>query len=126
MTIKKISLLIIAQLFVLSIFAQGLLTPGGQKIENLLQLINYAYVDSTDEERITEAAIVALLKELDPHSVYIPEKELKKMNEPLIGNFEGVGIQFNILHDTLVVVSPIPGGPFRKSWHTGWRINCLK
>ena len=114
MTIKKISLLIIAQFFVLSIFAQNLLTPGGQKVENLLQLINYAYVDSTDEERITEAAIVALLKELDPHSVYIPQKELKKMNEPLIGNFEGVGIQFNILHDTLVVVSPIPGGPSEK------------
>lgn len=115
MITKKFSLIIITQLVVLSsFFAQNILTSGGQKIENLLQLINYAYVDSTDENRITEAAIVALLKELDPHSVYIPEKELKKMNEPLIGNFEGVGIQFNILHDTLVVVSPIPGGPSEK------------
>jgi len=89
-------------------------TEGGRKFDALLQYINYAYVDSTSENDLVEDAIVKVLKELDPHSVYIPEEELKKMNEPLVGNFEGIGIQFNILKDTLIVVSPISGGPSEK------------
>ncbi len=89
-------------------------TEGGRKFDALLQYINYAYVDSTNENNLVEDAIVAALKELDPHSVYIPADEVKKMNEPLVGNFEGVGIQFNILNDTLIVVSPVVGGPSEK------------
>jgi carboxyl-terminal processing protease len=89
-------------------------TDGGRKFDALLQYINYAYVDTTDENKLVEDAIVNVLKELDPHSVYIPSEELKKMNEPLVGNFEGIGIQFNILKDTLIVVSPIAGGPSEK------------
>lgn len=85
-----------------------------QKFDALLQMIHYAYVDTVNEEQITEEAIRAALKELDPHSVYIPAKELKEMNEPLVGNFEGVGIQFNILDDTIMVTQPIPGGPSEK------------
>ena len=81
------------------------------KLDRLLTVINYAYVDKVDNEKMVEDAIVGMLKELDPHSVYIPEKDLKRMNEPLEGNFEGIGIQFNILKDTLIVVSPISGGP---------------
>lgn len=84
------------------------------KLDKLLTIINYAYVDKVDNEKIAEDAIVGILKELDPHSVYIPEKELKQMNEPLEGNFEGIGIQFNILKDTITVVSPISGGPSEK------------
>ncbi len=95
-------------------YAQYIQSEGSKKFETLLQYINYAYVDSTNESELVENAIVAVLKELDPHSVYIPADELKKMNEPLVGNFEGIGIQFNILHDTLVVVSPISGGPSEK------------
>ncbi len=87
---------------------------GVVKLDNLLTIINYAYVDQVDNEQLVEDAIVGMLKELDPHSVYIPEKELKKMNEPLEGNFEGIGIQFNILRDTITVVSPISGGPSEK------------
>lgn len=94
--------------------AQYIQSEGSKKFDALLQYINYAYVDSTDENEIVENAIVATLKELDPHSVYIPKKELEKMNEPLVGNFEGIGIQFNILRDTLLVVSPISGGPSEK------------
>ncbi|MAC96521.1 MAG: peptidase S41 [Flavobacteriales bacterium] len=86
-------------------------TDGVVKFDNLLTIINYAYVDSVDNKKMVEDAIVGLLKELDPHSVYIPEEDLKAMNEPLEGNFEGIGIQFNILHDTITVVSPISGGP---------------
>ena len=92
-------------------FSQYVQSDASKKFDALLQYINYAYVDSTDDNELVEDAIVAVLKELDPHSVYIPEEELKKMNEPLVGNFEGIGIQFNILHDTLMVVSPISGGP---------------
>ncbi len=84
------------------------------KLENLLSVINYAYVDEVDNSKMAEDAIVGLLKELDPHSVYIPAEELERMNEPLEGNFEGIGIQFNILHDTIIVVSPISGGPSEK------------
>ncbi|MCB0402125.1 MAG: S41 family peptidase, partial [Flavobacteriales bacterium] len=94
--------------------AQYVQSEGSKKFDALMQYINYAYVDSTDESKMVEDAIVAVLKELDPHSVYIPKKELEKMNEPLVGNFEGIGIQFNILKDTLIVVSPISGGPSEK------------
>lgn len=89
-------------------------TDAVVKLDALLTVINYAYVDEVNNEKMVEDAIKGLLKELDPHSVYIPEKELKKMNEPLEGNFEGIGIQFNILKDTITVVSPISGGPSEK------------
>ncbi|MDA9312791.1 S41 family peptidase [Vicingaceae bacterium] len=81
------------------------------KFGKLLYTVVSQYVDSVDSEELIENAIKGMLKELDPHSVYIPEKEYDRMNEPLEGNFEGIGIQFNILNDTLVVVSPISGGP---------------
>jgi len=87
---------------------------GVRKLDALLTVINYAYVDEVKNEKLVEDAIVGMLEELDPHSVYIPEKELKAMNEPLEGNFEGIGIQFNILKDTLMVVFPIQGGPSEK------------
>ena len=81
------------------------------KFGKLLYTVVNHYVDSVDSEELVENAIIGMLKELDPHSVYIPEKEVNRMNEPLEGNFEGIGIQFNILNDTLVVVAPISGGP---------------
>jgi carboxyl-terminal processing protease len=84
------------------------------KIDALLQLISYAYVDSVDNDKLTEDAIKAMLKDLDPHSVYIPASELKEMNEPLVGKFEGVGIQFNIIEDTIMVTQTISGGPSEK------------
>ena len=95
-------------------FSQYIQSDGSKKFDALLQIINYTYVDTTNENELVENAVVAVLKELDPHSVYIPKEELKKMNEPLVGNFEGIGIQFNIFHDTLLVVSPISGGPSEK------------
>lgn len=84
------------------------------KFSSLLQLINYYYVDSTNESDLTESAVVAMLKELDPHSIYLSKKEVQKANEPLIGNFEGVGIQFQIYNDTILVISAVPGGPSDK------------
>tara|TARA_R110002050_G_scaffold80768_1_gene172717 strand:- start:24625 stop:26220 length:1596 start_codon:yes stop_codon:yes gene_type:complete len=85
-----------------------------KKLETFMRYVTLAYVDTVDSEKLTEDAIKAVLKGLDPHSVYISKKDLQKMNEPLEGNFEGIGIQFNILHDTITVVSPIAGGPSEK------------
>jgi len=64
---------------------------------------------------LEEAAIPAMLKKLDPHSIYIPAKDLKRANEPLQGNFEGIGISFNMLTDTILVIGTIHGGPSEKS-----------
>ena len=85
-----------------------------QKFNALLYYVNQLYVEDVDSEALVEAAIVGMLEEMDPHSVYIPADELKAADEPLNGNFEGVGIQFNIFKDTIMVVSPISGGPSEK------------
>lgn len=84
------------------------------KFSSLLQLINYYYVDSTSDNDLTETAVIAMLKELDPHSIYLSKKEVQKANEPLLGNFEGVGIQFQLYNDTILVISAVPGGPSDK------------
>jgi carboxyl-terminal processing protease len=84
------------------------------KFGRLLRLIDSYYVDSTKINDLTEKAIVEVLRNLDPHSVYISKEEVEKMNEPLQGNFEGVGISFNVFRDTLMVVTTIPGGPSEK------------
>ena len=86
----------------------------GQKFNTLLYYMDQLYVEDTDMESLVETAIVNMLEEMDPHSVYIPAEELKAADEPLNGNFEGVGIQFNIFRDTIMVVSPISGGPSEK------------
>lgn len=87
---------------------------NSQKFGRLLRLIDSYYVDSTNISDLTEKAIVSLLLELDPHSVYISKDEVERMNEPLQANFEGIGITFNILKDTLLVLSTVPGGPSEK------------
>jgi carboxyl-terminal processing protease len=84
------------------------------KFGRLLRLIDSYYVDTTNVDALTEKAIVEVLRSLDPHSVYISKEEVEKMNEPLQGNFEGVGISFNVFRDTLMVVTTIPGGPSEK------------
>jgi len=84
------------------------------KYQNLLVLIDAFYVDTVNIEHLTEDAIVKVLADLDPHSIYISKDEIKEMNEPLQGSFSGIGIQFNILRDTLMVVATIPGGPSEK------------
>src|ERR1035437_169880 len=84
------------------------------KFNRLLRLIESYYVDSTKVDDLTEKAIVEVLRNLDPHSVYISKAEVEKTNELLAGNFEGVGISFNVFRDTLMVVTTIPGGPSEK------------
>jgi carboxyl-terminal processing protease len=76
--------------------------------------ISQLYVDEVDMEKMTEDAIRGMLKELDPHSTYTPAKEVQALNEPLTGSFEGIGVQFNMNEDTLVVIQPVSGGPSEK------------
>jgi len=99
--------------------AQGLSAQKSQentlKFGRLLRLVESYYVDTTNLDRLTEKAITSMLQELDPHSVYISKDEVDKMNEPLKGNFEGIGVSFNIYKDTLLVTSVIPGGPSEKT-----------
>ena len=102
-------------------FAQP--TAAGNKLQALLYQIDHMYVDSVDDNKLVDKAIVSMLAELDPHSVYIPKEDLEEVNEPLKGNFEGVGIQFNILQDTIYVVDAIASGPSeRVGIHAGDRI----
>jgi len=84
------------------------------KINSILNVIESDYVDTVNRSELIEAAIPAILKKLDPHSVYIPAKDLVRANEPLQGNFDGIGISFNMLTDTILVISTIPGGPSEK------------
>lgn len=72
------------------------------------------YVDEVDEEKLVEDAIRGMLEKLDPHSQYSNAKEVKEMNEPLNGNFEGIGVQFNMIDDTLMVIQPVTNGPSEK------------
>lgn len=84
------------------------------KFSTLIQYIESIYVDSVNSKELVEKAIIHLLEELDPHSTYISAEEVAEANEPLQGSFDGIGIQFNILHDTIFVVEPIQGGPSEK------------
>ena len=120
MTRKTSSFFLLAALALLilriNVHAQGELTPQGaaQKFGTLMRYVDQLYVDSVDVETLTEKAIVNILEDLDPHSVYFSADELKEADEPLNGNFEGIGVQFNIFKDTIMVVSPISGGPSEK------------
>jgi carboxyl-terminal processing protease len=82
-----------------------------EKIRQILFYVDNFYVDTVDTEKIAEQAIDEMLHKLDPHSSYIPAKDLAMMNAQLEGDFEGIGIEFNIIRDTLVVVTPLSGGP---------------
>lgn len=81
------------------------------KFGKVLEWIDKYYVDSVNQELLVEHAITELLKELDPHSSYLTKEEVEELNEPLQGNFEGIGVSFNILNDTVYIISPISGGP---------------
>ncbi len=89
------------------------LTVGNNasKIKSVLGYLDKYYVDSVDTDQLTEQAIRKILQELDPHTSYIPVEEIRAANEGLEGNFEGIGIEFNIFRDTLYVITPLAGGP---------------
>ena len=86
-----------------------------RKLNLILQEVGNNYVDDIDMEAMTDAAVSAALAELDPHSVYLPPVELTESETELSGNFEGIGITFNVPNDTAIVISPVQGGPSEKA-----------
>ena len=86
-----------------------------RKLNLILQEVQKNYVDTIDMKAMTDAAVSAALAELDPHSVYLPPVELTESETELAGNFEGIGITFNVPNDTAIVLSAVPGGPSEKA-----------
>lgn len=123
---KKVSLLF--TLLAITAFAGAQNTPAArnkttEKFNTALFYLQTVYVDTVKQDELTEHAIRGMLKKLDPHTVYMTQQEMKDANEPLQGNFEGVGIMFNIIEDTITVVSATSGGPSEKAGiHAGDKI----
>jgi len=88
--------------------------PHTDKIGNILNYIQNEYVDPINKSELEEKTIPLILSELDPHSQYVPARDLNEVNEPLEGNFSGIGVQFNMLNDTLIVLKTIANGPSEK------------
>lgn len=100
------------------VHAQLRLNLGADSPLRKLQLaemyINAQYVDTVNEAKLVEDAIRGMLEKLDPHSTYATPKEVKALTEPLQGNFDGIGVQFNMVEDTLIVIQPVVKGPSEK------------
>lgn len=94
------------------VYAVG--SSNWQKLNVILQEVDRNYVDTIDHNAVTEAAIQAALAKLDPHSLYLPPVELESSETELAGNFDGIGIQFNVPNDTAIILDVIPGGPSEK------------
>ena len=112
--LKKITVGFFMFGFILSINAQPENLGTSLKFEQVINKIEGLYVDSVDGEDLTEAAIIALLEKLDPHSTYMPKKDANNARSQIDGSFVGVGIRFNIIKDTILVVNTISGGPSEK------------
>ena len=87
---------------------------AASKYDEVMHYINKMYVDTVKTSDLEEEAIVAMMEELDPHSQYIPKEEFDAVNDPLLGSFEGIGVQFRIVEDTVTIVNTIKGGPSEK------------
>ena len=117
---KRFSLLTVVLLTVVALFAGSMLNSlfsgdsildQANKFKDVLSITKKYYVEDVDSQKLTEAAIGGVLDELDPHSVYISASQLGRVNEEFQGAFEGIGIEYQVLNDTLLVISPIAGGP---------------
>ena len=97
-----------------SSFQKGLFMQSGSKIDQVLRMVGNEYVDTLDTDSLTEMAIVNLLAQLDPHSVYMPPVDYDSFNSEMEGKFDGIGVEFNIVRDTVVVVHVLSGGPASK------------
>jgi carboxyl-terminal processing protease len=105
------------RILLLTLFTEtlsGQVYQESMKYGQFLHFLDKYYVDSINTGKLVEDAIIYQLKQLDPHSTYISADDVQKMNEPLQGNFEGIGVSFNILNDTLFVINPTPNGPSEK------------
>jgi carboxyl-terminal processing protease len=111
---KNLFSFILLVVSITSFAQQNSLLKDAKKMEEIYNYINYMYVDDVNSKEVTEAAIVAALEKLDPHSVYISKEDVDDANQQINGSFFGVGIRFQLLKDTLIVVATIPGGPSEK------------
>jgi len=116
MMMKKIKVyaLLVCLLATSAVQAQSFGSAAMRKLQMAEFAISNFYVDKVDEDKMVEEAIIKMLAQLDPHSTYSDAEEVKKMNEPLQGNFEGIGVQFQMIEDTLLVVQPVSNGPSEK------------
>ena len=90
---------------------QGQWNVEAIKLAQVMEKVSTFYVDSIDESDVAERTIVRMLHELDPHSSYLSKEELEELNEQLEGEFEGIGVSFNVLEDTIYIIRAISGGP---------------
>ena len=115
-----IFILTIILLIVIDPFNSGLLSNDYNKKQNfknvntVIELIKSHYVDSVNDQKLNEKIINSILNELDPHSTYISKENMQTVNEDMQGSFSGIGIQFNIIQDSVVVITAISGGPSEK------------
>ncbi|NVO03995.1 MAG: PDZ domain-containing protein, partial [Bacteroidetes bacterium] len=109
-----------------SSISNSIFSFGASKYNKLNDVINYiqnSYVDSVSKEDLIEKALSGLLTSLDPHSSYIPAAEFNEANDPIQGNFDGIGVEFRVIHDTVVVINTIDKGPSQeKGVNAGDRI----
>jgi carboxyl-terminal processing protease len=117
---KRFSLLTVSLVVVLSlgagaflnnVFSSDNIFEQVGKFKDVLSITEKYYVEDIDTQKLTESAVVGLLEDLDPHSNYIPASHLQRIHEEFQGSFEGIGIEYQVLNDTLLVVAPIVGGP---------------
>jgi carboxyl-terminal processing protease len=108
---KKTLFIIVSLFFLFHLGSYAQWNVDGLKLMEVVDKISKYYVDSLDESEMVEKTIVHMLHELDPHSSYISTEELKSISEQMNGEFEGIGVSFNVLNDTIFIVSTIQGGP---------------
>ena len=111
---KKYSFFAVFLFVTVSTYSQGISSLQQRKLVQALSAISAMYVDTINDNKIIEASIRGVLEELDPHSTYIPKEEVQRMHEPLEGSFEGIGVQFQIIKDTISVVQTVSGTPAEK------------
>ncbi len=92
----------------------GVVSYGSNPINEIISLIDNKYVDTVDVKKLTEETMTDLVSKLDPHSVFIPSSDLEDVNSELEGSFSGIGVQFNIQNDTVMIIAVISGGPSEK------------
>jgi len=122
--------IIIALLAIIAVFSWGIFQrlsdnptvlnrlkakSSANKLSQLITYIDEYYVDTIQKDKLVDQTIQKVLQDLDPHSYYITKEEMRRMNEPLEGNFDGVGIEFRIIKDTLVIISVVEDGPSEKA-----------
>lgn len=111
---RQILFLALLSLSMLGHAQGGISSEQLQKLSYATYIISKVYVEPVKDSKLVDDALVGMLSKLDPHSVYIPADEVRKMNEPLEGSFDGIGVQFQMMEDTLLVIQTISGGPSEK------------